>query len=152
MGFRQGLLRARGQIAFLAALVCSTGVIIYLETLDAESRIREQVVASIAATGESEFPLSLRDTAEVALAKARRDFARAPNVAAHRAALLNAAVLGIAQGLGSASQHRSDSEEVLALLDSEPPEQTKVIAPALTLLAAAIPEFEPKISALLARE
>jgi hypothetical protein len=152
MNFRQGLLRARGQIAFLLALVCSTGAIIYLETLDAEGRIRDQVVASVAVSGEDEFATGLRAMTEAAILKARGDFARDPKAALNRAGVLNASILAIAQRIGSASQHRLDAEEILEMLEGEPPEQASAIAPALTLLAAAIPDFQPRVSALLTRE
>lgn len=152
MGFKQGLLRARGQIAFLVALACSTGVIIYLETLDAEGRIRDQVVASIAASGEQELAPDLEGAIRTAVDRAREEFTRDPQAAASRAAVLNVTVLGIAQGIGSAAQQRLDAEEVLDLLESEPPEQAEAVAPALALLAAAVPDFLPRVSALLARE
>ena len=48
MTFREGLLQARGQIVFILALAISTGVIIYLESLDTDSRIRSRVEDSLA--------------------------------------------------------------------------------------------------------
>jgi hypothetical protein len=41
--FREGLLEARGQIVFILALTVSTAVIIYLEALDTEDRIRGRI-------------------------------------------------------------------------------------------------------------
>lgn len=152
MGFREGLLRARGQIAFLVALVCSTGVIIYLEMLDAEGRIRDQVTASLVTSGQDALSPDLKGIAETTVDRARQDFAIDPQATANRAAVLNGTVLGIAQGVGSAAQHRVDAEKVLDLLESEPREQTDAVAPALALQAAAIPAYEPRVSALLARE
>ena len=152
MGFREGLFRARGQIAFLVALVCSTGVIIYLEMLDAENRIRDRVVASIAVSGENALAPALKPSAEAAVTQARTDYARDPMSAANRAALLNAAVLASAQGIGSRAARLRDAEQLLELLENEPPREAQAVAPALTLLAAAIPDFQPRVSALLARE
>lgn len=154
MSFRDGLLRARGQIAFLVALVASTAVIIYLETLDAEGRIRDQVVASLAVGGEIEAAPSadLEATVEAALGRARDAFALDPQPQANRAAVLNAAVLGIARGIGSSAQHRLDAETVLNLLEGETPGEAQAVAPALVLLAVAVPEYQPRVSALLSRE
>jgi hypothetical protein len=152
MGFREGLFRARGQIAFLVALVCSTGVIIYLEMFDAEVRIRDRVLASIAVSGENALSPALKPSAEAAVAQASTDYARDPSSAANRAALLNATVLATAQGLGSRAERVRDAEQLLELLENEPPGEAWAVSPALTLLAAAIPDLQPRVSALLARE
>lgn len=154
MSFRDGLLRARGQIAFLVALIASTAVIIFLETLDAEGRIREQVVASLAVGGEAKVAPSadLEATVEAALGSARDAYALDPQSRANQAAVLNAAVLGIARGIGSSAQHRLDAETVLNLLEGETPGEAQAVAPALVLLAVAVPEYQPRVSALLSRE
>ncbi len=71
--FRDGLLKARGQLTFIAALAISTGIIIYLEALDTESHIQGRVATELSrqrnapatispaidATGRPCSPLSL---------------------------------------------------------------------------------------------
>lgn len=146
MSFREGLLQARGQIAFLLALVCSTAVIIYLEAFDTQARIRDQVVAEMASGPAAQRSPEFDQAARIAIETARSEFS---NLVAHRAAVLNATVLGIAQNLESADVLRQEADKVLTLIEDGDQEQTWQLAPALALLAAAVPEFEPRVVALL---
>lgn len=153
MSFREGLLRARGQIAFLLALVGSTVAIIHLETVDAEARIREQLVGELGASGRilgagsSELALAARTAIDAA-----RDGLTNQDSVALRAATLNAAVVGISRGIGPAEAHRQEADQVLSLIENGDSQQIRALAPALVLLAAAMPEFEPRVLALLGTE
>ncbi len=150
MSFSEALLRVRGQLAFLLALVCSTAVIIYLEALDAEARIRDQVVAQVAVTGEiPDQSRVLSQSARDALELARSDFERDPEVPLHQAAILNAVVLATANGVDTADALRGDAGRVLAMLEQGSGQQVRMLAPALGLLATAVPELEPRVLALL---
>jgi hypothetical protein len=151
MKFREGLLQARGQIAFLLALACSMSVIIYLETLNASERIRAQVVAEAGMTGQSVEPRSDNLTAAVRLAidNNRVAFDGDPGAPAYQAGMLNAAVLGIAFGVGPVEDKKKDAETVLALIEAGNRQDLWALAPALGLLAAAVPEFESRVLALL---
>src|SRR5687768_14589972 len=97
MSFGEGLLRARGQIAFLLALACSTIAIIYLETLDVEGRIRTQLTGELGASGSVSASRSdgLEQAARTALNTASEPDLTDPEPVAERAAALNAVVIGI---------------------------------------------------------
>lgn len=154
MSFGEGLLRARGQIAFLLALVCSTIAIIYLETLDVEGRIRTQLTGELGASGRVSASRSdgLEQAARTALNTASEPDLTDPEPVAERAAALNAVVIGISQGIGPAATHRQNADRVLTLIEDGDSHQIRALAPALVLLAAAMPEFEPRVLALLASE
>lgn len=154
MRFRDGLLQARGQIAFIAALVVSTGIIIYLESIDTSVRIREQVVANLGITGTPGTPLSseLHKSLENAAAAGRAVYAADPALAVNRAAALNAAVLGVAHGLGTVAEHHQLVETVLADLEGASRAEVQELGPALALVSAAMPQYQLKIAALLARD
>jgi len=154
MSSAEGLLRARGQIAFLLALVCSTIAIIYLETFDAEARIREQLIAELAASGSVSASRSpdLERAARTAIDTVAEGSLTDQESTAQKAAALNAAVVGMAHGVGPATTHRRNADQVLNLIEKGDSEQVRTLAPALVLLAAAMPEFEPRVLALLRPE
>ena len=153
MSFREGLLQARGQIAFIAALVISTGIIIYLETIDTSARIREQVVATIGTSGTSEMRLSpeVYPALEAAAAAGRAAYAADPTRPVNRAAALNAATLGVAHGFGSLAEQHQMIEAVLLDLQRADRSELEALAPALALVSAAMPQYRSRISALLGR-
>ncbi|MHA6691314.1 hypothetical protein [Devosia sp. A449] len=151
MKFSEGLLRARGQIAFLLALACSMAVIIYLETLNTSERIRAQVVAEAGMSGQSLEPRSDNLTVAVRLAidNNRVAFTDDPGAPTNRAGMLNAAVLGLAFGVGPAEVQKQEADAVLALIEAGNPQEVWALAPALGLLAATVPEFESRVLSLL---
>lgn len=154
MSFGEGLLRARGQIAFLLALAGSTAAIIYLEALDTQGRIREQLVGELGASGRISAAGSpdLTLAARTAINTASEGDLIDQDSVAHRAAALNAAVVGISRGIGPATAHRQSADRVLSLIEDGDSLQVRTLAPALVLLAAAMPEFEPRVLALLGNE
>lgn len=153
MSFREGLLQARGQIAFIAALAISTGIIIYLENIDTSARIREQVMARLGTTGTADAPLSpeLQPSLEAAAATGRAAYAADPSLALNRAAGLNAAALSVAHGFGSIGEQHRIIEAVLADLQGASRVEIQSLAPALALVSAAMPQYQPEISTLLSR-
>jgi hypothetical protein len=154
MSFREGLLQARGQIIFIAALVCSTAVIVQLEYLDTTERIRQQVLAAASTTGEPMGSLSpeLGEIAPAVINEGRDAYAADPGEPGARVAALNAAVLGLAHGVGQARQHMNSIEQVVSGLEAETGQDIGPVAPALLLTAAAVPDLEARIRALLARQ
>ena len=151
MSFRDGMLQARGQIVFIAALIFSTVAIVYLEYLDTTGRIRDQVIAAQAVTGAVAPPLA-PEVVGSAMQRGRDAYGTDSSTAGNRAAALNAAVLGLAQGLDQPAQHRQLLEQVIATLEAEAPSSAREVAPALALVAAAVPDLEPRVRALLARQ
>ena len=148
--FRNGLRKARRQLAFTLALVLSTAGIIYLETIDAEGRIRDHVTAEIAAGADSDgrspaLDQALRSTIERSVTR----YTAAPELAETQAPLLLAAALGIAHEIGDAKSHHRRVEEVLARLEREPSLRTEELGAALALIAGALPQLEARALALL---
>ncbi|HYF56222.1 MAG TPA: hypothetical protein VEA41_18355 [Salinarimonas sp.] len=94
MSFRDNLLKARGQIAFISALAVSTAVIIHLENLDTEGRIQARLTGAAPAA----VPETVRSRAEDALRRAREAHAAAPGADETRAALLVAASAAVQAG------------------------------------------------------
>lgn len=153
MSIRDGLLQARGQIAFVAALAVSTAVIIYLEAIDTNARIREQVVATIGTTGavETSLSASVQDDIEASIDEALKAYEADPSTALNKSAALNAAVLGVAHGIGSARGYHQIVDTVLSGLEAGVVSEVRAAAPALALVSAAMPQYRERISALLAR-
>jgi hypothetical protein len=154
MSFREGLLQARGQIIFIAALACSTAVIVELEYLDTTNRIRQQVLAAASTTGETTGALSptLAEIASSIIDQGRDAYVADPREPGARAAALNAAVLGLAHGLGQAREHLNAIEQIVSELEAGTRQDVAPVAPALLLTAAAIPDLEGRIFELLARQ
>ncbi|WP_108397268.1 hypothetical protein [Devosia submarina] len=154
MSFRDGLLQARGQIVFIAALVCSTAAIVYLESLDTTERLRAQVVASVMATGSASPSLTpqLRPVIEAAVEDSSRAFEADPATLATQATALDAAVLGLIHGIGTRARHEEIVERILDQLEATDTENALAIAPSLGLAAAAMPDLQSRISALLVRQ
>jgi hypothetical protein len=88
--FREGLLKARGQIAFVTALVLSTAFIIYLEALDTEERIQSRVSAELARqrSPQASMPPPLLSAVTAAIHRAEDAYKQEPDAAANRASVL----------------------------------------------------------------
>lgn len=151
MSFREGMLQARGQIVFIAALVCSTAAIVYLEYLDTTGRMRDEVVAAAATTGEAtpSWSAEWQSAAQSAISQGQGAYAADPANSIARVAALNAAVIGLAHGIGSAAEHRQAIEKVLTSLETDGSKADEALAPALALVAAASPQYKTRIMALL---
>jgi hypothetical protein len=147
--FGEGLLQARGQIVFILALAISTGVIIYLESLDTDSRIRSRVEDSLARErGGSGASQALRDRAGVTLRRAEEAYSAAPNVAESRAALLVALAGAVELGALDRDEARSRAEGIVQALEREAGPVPPILASALTAAAAAFPSLQDRIARL----
>ncbi len=152
MTFRAGLLKARGQITFIAALVISTGVIIYLEALDTEDRIQSRVAAELARQKGSSAPVSssLEASVRTSLERAQAAYAADPAATANRAALLISMSSAVQLGILPQDEGRSGAERVLNDMERQRGEPSAVLASALGAAAIAFPALQERIAGLSA--
>jgi hypothetical protein len=148
--FREGLLKARGQLAFVTALVLSTGFIIYLETLDTEARIQNRA-AELArqANGAPAVSEPLRAAVAATLRRARDAFERDPAAAANRAAILTSVASAVQLGVMASSEGLAQAQKVLDGLERNPGEQNPNLASALAAIAATFPSLQDRIGRLM---
>lgn len=150
MTFRDGLLKARGQITFVVALAVSTGIIIYLEALDTEDRIQERVAAEISRQkgAAAPAPQPLQAAIGAALREAQASYASDPGAAASRAALLTAVSSAVQLGVLDPEDGLSRVRKVLDELERKPGERTAVLVSALGAAAAAFPTLQDRVARL----
>lgn len=146
--FRAGLLQARGQIVFIAALAVSTAVIIRLESLDTDSRIRNQVEESLVRERGNIPPAVLRERAAAALRQAEEAYARSPNTSENRAGVLTALAGAVLLGSMERGQAAARLDEVLRAVEADPAPTAPVLAAALSATAAAFPALQERIGRL----
>ncbi|HEX2554973.1 MAG TPA: hypothetical protein VHL98_14835 [Microvirga sp.] len=150
MIFREGLLEARGQIVFILALAISTGVIIYLEALDTEERIRGRIDAALVGSrpAPAAVPEPVADRARAALRRAEEAYTAAPAAPEARAALLTALAGAVQLGVVAAGETRPRVETVLAAIESDRAAPPTGLAAALGVVAAAFPDLQERIGRL----
>jgi hypothetical protein len=139
VSFRDNLLKARGQIAFISALVVSTAVIVHLETLDTEGRIQERLTGT-APSGA--VPVSVRILAEAALRRAREAHATAPGSDETRAALLVAASAAVQAG----ALPQSDGLALAQAAAGDGRAGTPALAAAMAQAAATFPALRERLA------
>jgi hypothetical protein len=146
--FREGLLKARGQITFVAALAISTGIIIHLEALDTEERIQARVAAEISRQKENAAaaPQPLRAAVGVALRQAEEAYARDP--AANRALLLTSVSGAARLGVMETSEGLARIGKALDSIEQNPGERSAALVSALGVAAAAFPTLQDRIARL----
>ncbi len=151
MSFREGLLKARGQITFIVALALSTGVIIYLEALDTEERIQSRVTAEVARQRNAP-PVSppIEAAVRANLARAEQAYAADPNNAAHRAALLTSLSSAVQLGIRRPDEGLAGAQKVLDGIESQRGDQNPVVGSALGVAALAFPSLQDRITRLSA--
>lgn len=150
MTFKEGLLKARGQITFVVALAVSTGIIIYLEALDTEARIQARVAAEMSRqkVAATPAPQPLQAAVGTALREAQASYASDPGAAANRATLL-ASVSGAVQlGVLDPEDGFSRIRKVLDEMEQRPGERTSALVSALGVTAAAFPTLQDRIARL----
>lgn len=149
MSFREGLLKARGQITFIVALAISTGFIIYLEALDTEDRIQSRVAAELAR--QKNLP-AVTPTVEAAvranLARAEEAYAADPNDAAHRAALLTSLSSAVQLGIRRPDEGLAGAQKVLDGIERQRGDQGPIVGSALGAAALAFPSLQERIARL----
>jgi len=142
------LLQARGQIVFIAALAVSTAIIIKLESLDTDSRIRSRVEESLVRERGSLPPDALRERAVATLRRAEESYARAPNAPENRAGFLTALAGAVLLGSVERAQATPRAEEVLRAIEADPAPPQPALAAALSATAAAFPALQERIGRL----
>ena len=149
MIFREGLLEARGQIVFILALAISTGVIIYLEALDTEDRIRGRIQEALVGDRSSvAAPGPVADRARAALRQAEAAYAADRAAPDARAALLTALAGAVQLGTLAAAEARPRAEEVLAAVEADRSASPPGLAAALGVTAAVFPDLQERIGRL----
>lgn len=149
MTFREGLLKARGQITFVAALAISTGIIIYLEALDTEDRIESRVAAELArqkVAGAAVAP-PLQAAVGTALRRSEEDYSRNPG-AASRTALLTAVAAATQLGALGADEGLARTRRILDEMERGLGERSAALISALGAAAAAFPTLQERITRL----
>jgi hypothetical protein len=147
--FREGLLEARGQIVFILALTVSTAVIIYLEALDTEDRIRGRIEEALVGGGAAvSAPAPIADRARAALRRAEEAFAANPAAPESRAALLTALAGAVQLGALGAGEARPRAQAVLAAVEADGAAPPPGLAAALGVAAAAFPDLQERIARL----
>jgi hypothetical protein len=150
LGFRTGLLNARGQITFIVALALSTGFIIYLETLDTEERIQGRVATELARQRNAPPSISPAIDAKVRanLQKSEEAYASDSNLAANRAALLVSLASAVQLSILRPEDGVTRVQRVLADMERQTGEITPVLVSALGAAAVAFPSLQDRIAGL----
>jgi hypothetical protein len=150
VGFRTGLLNARGQITFIIALALSTGFIIYLETLDTEARIQGRVATELAR--QRNAPAYIAPSVEAAvranLQRSEEAYALDPSPAANRAALLVSLASAVQLGILNPEDGLSRAQRILSGMEGQKGEVTPVLVSALGAAAVAFPSLQDRIASL----
>jgi hypothetical protein len=136
MRFKEGLVRARGQIAFILALAVSTAIIVRLEYLSTEQYIEKRITDGVVARNTSD-PV-VQALADSALRRARAAAAAAPLSSEDRAALATA--LASSRLVGAASDEDALVEAKVLFGELERGD-TALGDAARSVLAAAFPEL-----------
>ena len=150
MTFREGLLKARGQIVFVAALAVSTGIIIYLEALDTEERIQARVAAEVSRQKGSAAaaPEALRAAIGGALRQAEEAYARDPGAGANKALLLTSVSGAVQLGVMETGEGLARIGKALDDIEQKPGERSTALVSALGVAAAAFPTLQDRIARL----
>jgi hypothetical protein len=148
--FREGLLKARGQITFIAALTISTGIIIYLETLDTEERIQGRVATELARQRNAPPSISPAIDARVKanLQRSEEIYSAEPTAAASRAALLTSLASAVQLSILRPEDGLTRAQRVIADMERQTGEVTPVLNSALGTAAVAFPSLQDRIAGL----
>ena len=149
MTFREGLLKARGQIAFIIALVLSTAVIMYLEGLDTEERIQSRVSAELARQSETSVSPPLRTAVTTGMRRAQEAYEHEPDAAANQGSLLTFVASAVQLGIIGSAEGLSQVEKILDRLEQKSGEHHATLASALSVTAATFPALQDRISSRL---
>jgi hypothetical protein len=148
--FREGLLKARGQLTFIAALAISTGIIIYLEALDTEERIQGRVATEL--SRQRNAPASISPSIEEAvranLRKSEEAYASDPAAAANRAALLVSLASAVQLNILKPEDGFARVQRVVSDMEHQKGETSPVLTAALGSAAVAFPSLQDRIAGL----
>ncbi|MBJ6127110.1 hypothetical protein [Microvirga splendida] len=150
MGFRTGLLNARGQITFIIALAVSTGFIIYLETLDTEARIQGRVATELARQRNAPPVISPAIDARVRanLQRSEEIYAAEPDAATARAALLSSLASAVQLSILKPEDGLARAQRVIADMERQTGDIPPVLMSALGNAAVAFPTLQDRIASL----
>jgi hypothetical protein len=148
--FRDGLLKARGQLTFIAALAISTGIIIYLETLDTEAHIQGRVATELSRQRNAPATVlpAIEATVRTNLQRSEVAYAADPGDAANRAALLVSLSSAVQLGILKPEDGLSRVQRVLAEMERQRREASAVVDSALGTAAVAFPSLQDRIASL----
>jgi hypothetical protein len=148
--FREGLLKARGQITFIAALAISTGIIIYLETLDTEERIQGRVASELARQRNAPPSISPAVDARVRanLQRSEEVYSAEPTAPTARAALLMSLASAVQLSILRPEDGFARAQRVIADMERQTGEVTPVLVSALGAAAVAFPTLQDRIAGL----
>ncbi|MFC4170790.1 hypothetical protein ACFOYU_01770 [Microvirga sp. GCM10011540] len=150
MTFKDGLLKARGQITFVLALAISTGIIIYLEALDTEQRIQARVAAELAQrnAASASAPPALQAAVRSALRRSEEVYAREPRADEARAGLLTSFAAAVQLGVMEPGDGLSQVQKILDEMEQNRGELSASLISALGLAAATFPSLQDRIARL----
>ena len=150
MTFRDGLLKARGQLTFIAALAISTGIIIYLETLDTEERIQGRAATELARQRNAPPTISPSIDAAVRanLQRSEEAYASDPGAAVNRAALLVSLSSAVQLSILKHEDGLSRMQRVIADMERQKGEANQVLAAELGAAAGAFPSLQDRMAKL----
>lgn len=151
MTFKEGLLKARGQITFITALAISTVVIVYLEALDTEDRIQSRLATELTRQRSNGIAVSpsLQAAVTSALGRSQEAYMQNPGTAAARAAMLTSLSSAVQLSIVRMDEGLAQVRKVLDDIEQRPGEQSAVLASALAVTAATFPSTQDRIGSLL---
>lgn len=150
MTFKEGLLKARGQLTFIVALAISTGIIIYLETLDTEERIQSRVATEVARqrNAPASIPPALDTAVRRNLQRSEEAYAADPGAAVNRAVLLVSLTSAVQTGILAPQDGLSRVERILSEMERRKGEANPLLDAALGAAAIAFPSLQERIANL----
>jgi hypothetical protein len=148
--FREGLLKARGQLTFIAALAISTGIIIYLEALDTEAHIQGRVATELSRQRNAPATVSpaIEATVRANLQRSEEAYSGDPGSAANRAALLASLSSAVQLGILKSEDGLARAQRILADMERQRGEPSPVVDAALGTAAVAFPSLQERIASL----
>ncbi|WP_262268740.1 hypothetical protein [Microvirga yunnanensis] len=150
MTFRDGLLKARGQLTFIAALAISTGIIIYLEALDTEAHIQGRVATEL--SRQRNAPATVSPAIEAAvrtnLQRSEEAYGADPDSPTTRAALLSTLSSAVQLGILRPEDGLTRAQRVVADMERRRGEPSTVVDAALGSAAVAFPSLQDRIAGL----
>jgi hypothetical protein len=145
--FKEGLLKARGQIAFIAALAVSTGVIVYLEALDTEQRIQSRVAEHLSRqpAAPTSVPPSVEAAIRASLRRSEEAYTADPAAGANKAAMLVSLSTAAQLGLLNRDEGLARARTIVDGVGAQP---DAVLSSAMAAAAVAFPALQERVSTL----
>jgi hypothetical protein len=142
VSFKENLIKARGQIVFIVALVVSVVAIIWLEAFD-------PVPPRNGPPELRPMPESVLAAAGAALKSAEADYAADPRSETALAAMLTALATAVQVGLLTEAEGSNRVEQIVIEMEAKNARDGPMLTAALSLAAATFPRLQQRIAALL---